>query len=90
MQRQYLKSKTVKVELENIQLVYHLFFSNTYYSIECFKEGYDEQEPDNYFLAEDFTDDEGEAEDFLSQLAKGKVFPIHIKDMVDDYLTMNV
>lgn len=84
MLRQYLKSKTASVKSDHIQVVYHLFFNNTHYSIECYKDGFQHKEPMNYSLVEDFTDDEGEADDFLNRLVKGKVLPVHIKDVVED------
>jgi hypothetical protein len=80
-----LKSSTKKVKVENIQVVYNLIFKNALYSLECFTEG--SEVPDNYCYIEDFTDDEGEAEAFLHLIVKGKVFPVHIKDMVEDYFS---
>lgn len=68
--------------MEELQLVYRLIFKNALYSIECFVEG--SKDKKNYCYIEDITDDEGEAEDFLKKIVKGKVFPIHIKDMVED------
>ncbi len=75
--------KTVSVILnDEIQVVYSLIFQNALYSIECCIKG-----SNNEFercLVENFTDDEGEAEMFLYQLAKGKVYPVHIKDLTED------
>jgi len=75
----------VEVKSHNIQIVYNLFFNNTQYSIECYKKEFQDEEPINYSLVEDFTDDEGQAEDFLNHLVRGKVYPVHIKELVDDY-----
>jgi hypothetical protein len=72
--------KTIKDE--NIQIVYHLFFKDALYSLECYRE--DLNEPKKYYSIENFTD-EGEAELFLQLLAKRKVFPVHIKDIAEDY-----
>lgn len=68
---------------EDIQVVYKLFFKNAYYSLECYREGMEGKR--NYCYIENLTDDEGEAEAFLKLMAKGKVFPVHIKDMAEDY-----
>lgn len=77
-------SKTIKDE--NIQLVYNLSFKNALYSLECYSDGIDGIDGEkNYCYLENLTDDEGEAEAFLQLLAKGKVFPVHIKDLAHDY-----
>ncbi len=82
-----LKSNTSTIRTESIEIVYNLIFRNALYSIECYKEGEDFSNPNNYCLVEDITDDEGEAESFLYLMARGKVFPVHIKDMAKDYFT---
>jgi hypothetical protein len=71
---------------ENVEVVYRLIFKNALYSLECYKEGsFDTKNLNDYSFIEEITDDEGEAEAFLQSLAKGKVFPIHIKDIAEDY-----
>ena len=82
---QSLKSSTKVIKTENVQVVYNLIFKNALYSIECYKDGSSRKNPNEYCYLEDITDDEGEAEIFLYQMAKGKVFPLHIIDMVEDY-----
>jgi len=83
--RQSLRSKITKIKTDNAQIVYHLFFHNTHYGLECYKENSNLEAPLNYCLVENITDDEGEAEDFLYRMAKGAVLPIHINDMIEDY-----
>lgn len=80
-----LKSDTRTVQQDNIRIVYNLIFRNALYSIECYKEGFDLNNPVNYCLVEDFTDDEGEAESFLQRMARGKVAPVHIYDIAVDF-----
>lgn len=80
-----LKSNSKVEKSENIQVVYNLIFKNALYSLECYKEGSNKEDLNNYCFIEEITDDEGEAEAFLHIMAKGKVFPVHIKDMVEDY-----
>jgi hypothetical protein len=85
-----LKSKTKKVSVGNVQVVYNLIFKNAFYSFECYIENSDKTKDNfhtenNYSYIENITDDEGEAELFLTQMVKGKVHPIHIKDMAKDY-----
>jgi hypothetical protein len=82
---QSLKSNTKIIKTENVQVVYNLIFKNALYSFECYKDGGSKDDINQYCFLEDITDDEGEAETFLYLMAKGKVFPVHIKDMVEDY-----
>lgn len=83
---QSLRTKTTSVrENENeIEIVYNLIFKNTLYSLECMRVGGND-ELNDYCFVENITEDEGEAEVFLKKLTKGKVFPVHIKDLVEDY-----
>jgi hypothetical protein len=85
MIEQSLKSNTKTIQTENIKVVYNLIFRNALYSLECYKEGCNKENTNNYCVLEDLTDDEGEAEAFLHLMAKGKVFPVHINDMAEDY-----
>ena len=82
-----LKSNTRTIRTENIEVVYNLIFKNALYSIECYKDGVDRSNTNNYCLLEDITEDEGEAESFLHLMARGKVFPVHMNDMAMDYFT---
>lgn len=78
--------KSISVILnEDVVVIYNLIFQNAYYSLECYKEGNRKQSLSDYCFVEDFTDDEGEAEGFLQRIVKGKVFPVHIKDLVEDF-----
>lgn len=72
--------KTIKDE--ETQVVYKLIFKNAFYSLECYME--DADTSSNYCYIENLTEDEGEAEVFLKQMAKGQVSPIHIKDIAED------
>ena len=80
---QSLRTKTTSVRENDIEIVYNLIFKNALYSMECIRVGGND-EPNNYCFIENVTDDEGEAEIFLQKLIKGKVFPVHIKDLVED------
>lgn len=73
--------KTVKDE--DISIVYQIYFNNALYSLECYREGKDGQQ--NYCCIEKLTEDEGEAETFLQLISKGKVHPVHIRDLAEDY-----
>jgi hypothetical protein len=85
MVEQTLKSNTRTILTEDIEVVYNLIFKNALYSLECYKVDSDHSEPSNYSIVEDITDDEGEAEAFLHLMANGKVLPVHIFDMAQDY-----
>ncbi len=79
-----IKSITVILQ-DDVQASYNLFFKNALYSLECYISDGKQKGNTNYYLAENITDDEGEAEMFLRKIANGKVLPIHIKDLVEDY-----
>jgi hypothetical protein len=81
---QSLRTKTTSVREKDINIVYNLIFKNALYSLECLRVGGNDQ-PNDYCFVENVTDDEGEAEVFLQRLTKGKVFPVHINDLVEDY-----
>ena len=81
---QSLRTKTTSVRENEIEIMYKLVFKNALYSLECIRVGGND-EPNNYCFAENITEDEGEAEVFLLKLIKGKAFPVHIKDLVEDY-----
>lgn len=68
---------------EDTKVVYNLIFKNALYSFECYKDASDELY--DYCYLEDFTEDEGEADAFLKKMIKGKVKPVHIKDIAEDY-----
>jgi hypothetical protein len=74
---------TEVIQMEDITVVYNLIFKNALYSVESYVEAGERKK--NYCYIENITDDEGEAEAFLKQMIKGKVFPVHIKDMAEDY-----
>lgn len=80
--------KSLRSNLENRdrytdQIVYHLIFKNAFYSMECFVDGCTDN--NKYSYIEDITDDEGEAETFMKLMAHGRVHPLHIRDMAEDY-----
>ena len=83
MLEQSYKSKLIKVSTEDKEVIYHLIFKDALYSMESFIEGSNDENHYNYL--EGVTDDEGEAEYFLKFLSKGKVHPVHIKDVAVDY-----
>ncbi len=70
---------------DELQVVYSLIFRNAYYSLEGRIEGSSPEDAGHYCFVENFTDDEGEAEMFLKRLVKGKVYPVHIKDLAEDF-----
>ena len=80
-----LKSMTTNIDSHGICVKYNLFFQNALYSLECYKDGCLDKSPINYCFAENISEDEGEAEMFFYSMVKGKVLPIHIKDMVKDF-----
>ncbi len=84
---QSLRTITTSAREKEIEIIYNLIFKNALYSLECIKVGgINDNEHNNYCFAENITEDEGDAEVFLQELTKGKVFPVHIKDLVEDYL----
>jgi hypothetical protein len=81
---QSLRTKTTSIREKESEIVYNLIFRNALYSLECIRVGGNNGIND-YCFAENITDDEGEAEYFLQKVIRGKVFPVHIKDLVEDY-----
>ncbi len=67
------------------QVTYNLIFKNAYYSLEGRIQGCNPDGAGQYSFVENITDDEGEAENFLKRLVKGKVYPVHIKDLAEDF-----
>lgn len=82
---QSLRTSTTSAREKDIEIIYNLIFKNALYSLECIRVGGDDNEENDYCLVENITEDEGEAELFLQKLTKGKVFPVHIKDLAEDY-----
>ena len=70
---------------DDLQVVYNLIFQNCYYSLESYRKSNISKDEGDYCLLENFTDDEGEAEMFLHRMVKGKVYPVHMKDMAEDF-----
>ena len=85
MAERLVKSNTRTVQTEDIQVVYNLIFKNALYSIECYKTGENSTDALNYCMIEDITEDEEDAEVFLYLMTNGKVLPVHMQDMVQDY-----
>lgn len=82
---QSLKTKTSSERKKEVEIVYNLIFRNALYSLECIRVDGNKNEPNNYCFVENITEDETEAETCLHTLAKGKVSPVHIKDVIEDY-----
>jgi len=82
---QTIKTKTISERKNEIEIIYNLIFQNALYSLECIRVDGNENKPNNYCFIENVTEDETEAENFLRILAKGRVFPVHIKDIIEDY-----
>lgn len=80
-----VKSTTTTLNKKDITVVYNLKFRNAFYELECYKDGYNKEAPNNYCYIEELTDDEGEAEAFLQLIKRGKVFPVHIKEISEDF-----
>lgn len=80
-----LKTKIQLDTTEHVEVYYNLIFKNALYSLECYKDRMDSKSLNNYCIAENITDDEEKAEEFLSLMADDKVMPVHINDIVEDY-----
>lgn len=83
MAEQMLKAISRTVKEDSNSTVYRLIFKNALYSIECYRESKDGD--NNYCFIENLTEDEGEAETFLQLISNGKVHPVHIRDLAEDY-----
>lgn len=67
---------------DDINVVYKVFFKNAFYSLECYREGWTNKK--DYCYIENLTDDEGKAETFLQLILNGRVYPVHINELVED------
>lgn len=84
---QSLKTKTTSDKNKEVEIVYNLIFQNALYSLECIRTGGNPDKPNQYCFVENITEDETEAETCLYILSKGKVSPVHIKDVIEDYFS---
>lgn len=81
--------KTVTAMMnDESQVVYNLIFRNCYYSLEGYRQGSNSKKEGDYCILENFTDDEGEAEIFLHRMVKGKVYPLHMKEIMEDFFLL--
>lgn len=78
------KLKSYIVNVDDLQLVYNLIFQNALYCFECYKQGYSKDD-ENYSFVYNVTEDEGEAEELLDTIVMGRVYPVHIKEIAEDY-----
>lgn len=83
---QSLNTITTSSKKEEIKIAYNLIFKNALYSLECFRVGGNLNDPSQYCFVENISEDEDEAETFMKRLERGKVLPVHIKDLVEDFL----
>jgi len=82
---QSITTKTICDRNKEVEIIYNLVFQNALYSLECIRVSENNNELNNYCFIENITEDETEAENCLQTVAKGKVFPVHIKDVIEDY-----
>lgn len=80
-----LKTKIQLDTTEHVEVYYNLIFKNALYSLECYKGRMVNRCPNNYCIVENITDDEEQAEEFLSLMADDKVMPVHINDIAEDF-----
>lgn len=68
---------------EEKEIIYNLYFKNAFYSFECFIDG--DVEDYGYAYVENITEDEGKAEHFWRSMYDGKVLPVHINELVEEF-----
>lgn len=77
-------SKIDILSISRVNVTYNLTCDGTYYGIECYLEGARCDNPREYASVFRLTRDRSEAERCFKKLAEKNVFPVHLKDVLED------
>ncbi|MEG1869348.1 MAG: DUF6514 family protein [Oscillospiraceae bacterium] len=81
-------SKNIDITLEDLTqktIVYNLIKEGSLYSIECYIAGSNQDIPHNYGCTDSFSQSEEFANQVFDRIVCGKVFPIHIQDIIMNF-----
>ena len=77
-------SKIDILSVSRVNITYNLTSDGKYFGIECYKEGASCDNIRDYSSVSQITKDKSEAENILRMLIENNVFPVHLKDVVED------
>ncbi len=77
-------SKIDILSINRVNVTYNLTCDGSYYGIECYLEGARCDNPREYASVPRLTCDRSEAERYLKELIEKNVFPVHLKDVLED------
>ncbi len=80
------RSKIDVLTVNRINITYTLTTDGEFFGIECYREGADTSNPRDYASVKRLTADREEAEACLKELIEKNVFPMHLKDVLEDRL----
>lgn len=81
-------SKIDILSVSRVNITYNLTSDGNFFGIECYKEGASCDHSRDYSSVSQITKDRKEAEDILRMLIEKNVFPVHLKDVIEDILEM--
>lgn len=81
----YKKQVQVNKE-ETLVVCYNLLSEGKNYDVECYIENSKEKNYHTYCLIKEFTNNRQVAEQFVELIAQGEALPVHIEDILEDYL----
>lgn len=77
-------SKIDVLTVSRINITYTLTTDGEFFGIECYREGASSSNPRDYASVARLTTDRQEAEVCLKELIEKNVFPMHLKDVLED------
>lgn len=77
-------SKIDILSVSRVNVTYNLTSDGKYYGIECYKEGASCDNPREYSSVTRLTTDREKAKQILQMIIEKNVFPIHLKDVIED------
>lgn len=77
-------SKIDILSIDRVNITYSLTYDGSYYGIECYRDGADCSNPREYASVGHLTRDRKTAEKCLEELIEKNVFPMHLKDIIED------
>lgn len=78
------QSKIDVLTINRINITYTLTTDGQFFGIECYRDGANASNPRDYASVARLTTDRQEAEACLKELISKNVFPMHLKDVLED------
>lgn len=83
-----LETTILKIDVllvNKVNITYNLISDGRYFGIECYKEGASCENPREYSSVLQITKNREKAEKILQTIIEKDVFPVHLKDVLQDY-----